>query len=532
MRNFILGNSGTSPGPDYEFSVGSQIVRWPQENGFRLGVAGTWNFLFRVGACPKIVKDSNLHIPEEGDVLHVIADVGFSSKTEKALQVWMEAGGRVLASGCPEAWRFAFPENVFLESARLDNPYSALAWLHEGGEPELVAPPQWTYLRVQKNESNSIKCRGILAAISGERHTPKRARVSPLEDAPVTLCYGNLIYFNGNPFAALQAWLQGQENLEPWLAWRHRYFWLDEFAASLCRILKKNQLLPESKNGVPGMAKTTLVFKHDLDFSRDTTYLDMENQAKVPGVNAILRDKNTSFWVDKLKTIDDQESAFHYNTGSYSRLLEALREKLLNLPKRSVRPNKKAIAGDGLLKQVLWAKHNGIGIETLHRHLSFILYPELIDALDTVYRSAKDVLGSNSFFRAHVLRWGVDSVDGIRGNFGDFPGPQFPYWFPFRLAHAGHGGRLLRGWESTSMMEIEPALVEQMLDYNIPGLPQRILILNYHPAHANRSTFAKEGCANWFRDILDLCKSKGIQVRTLSEVYRMLNNHLEGKYGK
>ena len=119
------------------------------------------------------------------------------------------------------------------------------------------------------------------------------------------------------------------------------------------------------------------------------------------------------------------------------------------------------------MKQVRWAKNKGIGINTLHRHDPFIIYPELVDALDTVYNNEIDVLGSNSFFRGQVLRWGVDYSDGIRGNYGDAPSPQFPYWFPFRLAHSGHGGRLLKGWETTSMMEIEPGLLEQMIDYNI-----------------------------------------------------------------
>ena len=167
----------------------------------------------------------------------------------------------------------------------------------------------------------------------------------------------------------------------------------------------------------------------------------------------------------------------------------------------------------------------------MHRHLPFIFYPELVDALDTVYENEKGVLGSNSFFRGQVLRWGIDYVDGLRGTFGDFPDPQFPYWFPFRLAHAGHGGRMLRGWESTSMMEIEPGLVEQMLDYRIPGLMQKVLILNFHPAHAKGSTFAKEGCVNGFRETLDLCNSRGVEVRPLAEVFRILNNHLEGKHG-
>jgi hypothetical protein len=376
------------------------------------------------------------------------------------------------------------------------------------------------------------KCSGRLAAVSGERQTPARALVEPLDYAPAILCHRNFFYVNANPFAAFQSWLQGQEELQPWLAWRHRIFWLDEYAAFLQKTLQEHQLLPPVGEGIPGLAKTTVVFRHDLDYSRDTTYLDLELQASIPGVHAILKDGNTDFWVNLLKTKPGQESAFHYNTARYSRLLEAVRHKLLGLPKRQVRPDRKAIVGKGLLNQVEWAKRNGIGVETLHRHVFFMFYPELVDALDIVYASEKKVLGGSSFFSGQVLRWGINDVDGMEGTVADFTDPQFPFWFPFRLAHAGDGGRMLRGWESTCMMEAEPGLVEQMLDHHIPGLPQKVMAFNYHPAHANKPTFTRKGCVDWFREVLDLCAQKEVEVRSLSEVCKKLNLYLENQHGK
>jgi hypothetical protein len=532
MRTFILENSGISSGPDYRFSGENQLVRWPQENGFRLGMAGAWNLLFRVGAHPRIIEESNLHSPEEGDVLYIAADASFSPQTERAIQKWLASGGKVLASGYPEAWKFALPNNSSIQNSKLNCPYAALAWLYEDGKPELTTPPGWTFLRIKKKESNSLEFIGNLVSISGERQTPIRALVKPLEDAPAIIRSENFVYLNGNPFSALQSWLQGQENLEPWLSWRHRIFWLDEYAAFLYKTLRDIKFLPEGGNDLSQLSETTVVFRHDLDYSRDTTYLDMETQANLSGVHAILDDQNTNYWMDTLSSTHGHESAFHYNTASYSRWLEAARNKLLNLSKRPYRPNKKAIKGKGLLNQVRWAKKKGIGIKTLHRHASFILYPELVDALDTVYKNEEEVLGSSSYFRAQVLRWGIDRADGLRGNFGDAPAPQFPYWFPFRLAHAGFGGKLLRGWENTCVMEAEPGLVEQMLDYNAPGLKQRVFILNYHPAHANSSTFNKNGGANWLRGIIELCAQRGVDVRTLSEVYKSLNTYLKSPLAK
>ena len=171
-------------------------------------------------------------------------------------------------------------------------------------------------------------------------------------------------------------------------------------------------------------------------------------------------------------------------------------------------------------------QRKGVAIETLHRHLLYIFYPEIIDAFDVVYRNEKNVLGGNSFFSGTTLRWGINTVDGDRGTISDFTDTLFPYWFPFRMAHAGDRGRMLRGWETTSLMEVEPGLMGQMFDYNIPELSQKVIVINYHPAHAHTSTFVKGGCVKWFREIIDLCKQYNAEIKTLSEVYREINRSL------
>lgn len=522
MRIFVLG-IGTGPhGAIYRLDRRSQFNRWPKENGVCLGEAGLWNILFRSGADPTLVNGSEILQPQEGDVLYVSCDSLCPIEHRKALDHWMENGGLVVGMGNAAAWEFAFAGGANLVHSRHDHPYAALAWVFDGSNPELIAPPRWGYGTLRPKSPSGVTCYGNVAVIHGERQTPARALISRIEDAPAILHHGRFWYLNGHPFAAMQSWLQGQEDLEPWIAWRHRLFWLDELGAYLCGILRAHRLLPEQRL-LPALARTTVVFKHDVDDSRDTTYLDSENDRRVVGVYPILKDANAKYWVRKLASHEGHESAFHYNTASYSRFIEAARHGLLKLEKRPMRPNRKGIEGAGLLEQVRWAKRNGIGTQTLHRHAFFLLYPELIDALDTVFDNERHVLGSNSYFRGLVLRWGVDVADGMRGTYGSFPDPQFPYWFPFRLAHAGDGGRMLRGWESTSMMELEPGLVEQMLDYKNPHLSQQVFVFNYHPAHAAGRTFANGGCAPWFREVLELCSRRGVEIMTLADVYRRLN---------
>jgi hypothetical protein len=37
----------------------------------------------------------------------------------------------------------------------------------------------------------------------------------------------------------------------------------------------------------------------------------------------------------------------------------------------------------------------------------------------------------------------------------------------------------------------------------------------------------KGGCVNWFREILDLCKQYNVEVRSLADIYKTLNQYLK-----
>ncbi len=527
MAIYILSQKTfAKPTSQYRFSGSTKVNHWPKLNGCKLGAVGAWNLFFRAGLNPKMTDVENLCIPQAGDILIVVADEKFTEQTEFALKSWIKNGGCLVASGFPEAWKYAFPNNTSITQDYFENPYSALAWQFDDTTPELVSPPNWNYLCIKKNGNQDVNTFGNLVAIGGERQTPGRALTTQLKNAPAIIQIKNFFYFNANPFASLQSWLQGQEDLSPWLEWRHRLFWLDEYASYLLQKMKKLNLIPAEEKRISGLADITVVLRHDLDYSRDTTYLEMENEYSLTGVHAILKDNNTSFWVEKLASAKGHEVAFHFNTGSYSRVIEAIRNIIFKLPIRPLLADRKAICGKGLLKQVKWARKNGIGTQTLHRHLAFIIYPELVEALDHVYQNEKNVLGGSNFFRGQILRWGIETPDGTRGTYGTHPDPQFPYWFPFHLSNAADNGRMLSGWEGTSMMELEPEFFEQMLNHKTTGFPQKIIVLNYHPAHAKGETFTRGGSAKSFKIILDLCKKNNIEVKTLAQVYKTLNNQI------
>jgi hypothetical protein len=254
--------------------------------------------------------------------------------------------------------------------------------------------------------------------------------------------------------------------------------------------------------------------------------LDEERRRKLPATHAVLRDRNAKYWCQSIAQDPGHEVAFHYNTGSYSRYFNWIRRRL-GRPPATYKPARSLVTGKGLRRQVAWARRNGIGTSTLHRHLSFLIYPEWVDAMDDLTQRYPDLLGSSSLFRGQVLRWGVDRVDGGRGTLTDFPDAQFPYWFPLRLGHAGHGGRMLSGWETSSLMEVEPELVEQLLSKRTPGIPHNVFILNFHPAHANQSTLCKGGSLTSFTKILTLLQDSNCNVSTLKSLYTLLNTFIE-----
>ncbi|MDE5453015.1 hypothetical protein GWE18_09095 [Bradyrhizobium sp. CSA112] len=516
----------------YAFEGARGRIEWPTRHGCNLGGAGIWNFLWRLGARPaepELARDGHLLIVLDGPLPEAAA---------RELRAKIEGRrGWVIAAGDASALQGLLPQGIAIVGETSPFPYAALGWTGlVGDSAQIIAPPGWQFFRVTSGDK-WVETFGDLVALGGDRQSPERALRIPLK-APAAIRLGQLILLNGNPFSALQAWLQGQEDLEPWLAWRHGVFWLDEQVEFLADALERFGFpLAEAETpGVVTLPSTTIVLRHDLDSSRDMSFLAAAQAVGVGATHAVLLDANTDFWTKTLAAATAHEAAFHYDTLRSDSVVERLRRIGGWRPATEYRPGYRTVAGHGLLRQVRAARSRSVGVRTLHRHASFIRYPEFVDALDYVFSEEPEVLGASSFFRGQILRWGIDRCDGARGTVGQFPSPMFPYWMPFRPAHAGDGGRLLSGFESTSMMECEPALVAQILDYRPRRLRQRVLTLSYHPFHAHRPTFNTEGTLVWFQEILLLLKEQNVCVLSLAEVlarcHQDLTERVSGRHGK
>jgi hypothetical protein len=520
-----LGNI-SQPVSLYKFRGAQGGIDWPRDAHAHLGPVGAWNIFFRLGYVPKWVTLVELASLNPAGQLLVISSLGqWARSQEEQIKRWLSKGGLVLAAGISPHWPdwLGLPVDQ-VQFAKLDQPKGAFgANLDASDTVCLWSPGEQLYLGGHREiSSGPTKASGQLFMIHGEIQTPERALKTPLQAAALWT-RENFTYLNGNIFAGFQSWLQGQSDLAPWLTWRHRLFWLDEWVCDLRTLLDGLKLLPAPPIGGQALQKITVVFRHDVDSSRDTGYLELEEQAKIPATYAVLRDDNTTFWVNELAIRPPIECAFHYNTIKKEHIFQRLYAHFTG-SRYAYRPAKNELVGKGLWDQVQLAKNAKIGIATLHRHGSFLLYPEWIDALDYVFQKEPEVLGAASLFRSNLLRWGTDRVDGVTGTFVHFPDAQFPLWFPFKLAHAGYQGRPLRGWESTHIMEPEPDLFEQMLQHALDlPLPHFVFTVGFHPAHAHRQTFTERGCITWFKEILAIVSNIGGDFQSLRGIYQKLS---------
>jgi hypothetical protein len=534
MNLYILKESSDITGYQgrrYRFKGATGAISWPTDEGAYLGGVGAWNVLWRAGYIPRLLTPASRHVCTPNETLVVVASAPFEPKAKRFISDWIKNGGRLLLSGRPESFNYLFNGQLTVETDRDPSAYKALGYIFENKPCQIIAPPQWSYVRaIRQNALSPVKFHGHLCIISGERQNPVNALITQLDDAPAIISLGSITFFNGNPFAAFQAWLQGQEDLEPWINWRNRAFWFDEYSFYLVDLMRRyNVLHLDLRNpGIQGLGNTTIILRHDLDQSRDTRYALVEGEYNVPGVYAVLNDGNCRFWTNFLHAHPEHEIALHYRTDAASFFRSAITRFIPRFFPSYPQPAHRRIIRKGLYKQIISFHKKGVPVHTLHRHAAYLFYPEFIDALKYTFNQLPQLKGSSSFFRGQILRWGT--WHGFSGNpsIAHFPDPQFPFWLPFKLADAAAGGAFVSGWESTSIMEIEPAHLLQLLKYSAHLGCQQVFTLNYHPAHTHSTLFAKNGCIDYFKEILDMLATNQIEVKTLSDVYERCNSSIGG----
>ena len=495
---------------------------WPRELGANLGQAGAFNFFLRCGFKVFMICSSQANILKSCDL--VVIDIPYGGTCDKAIiHRYMRTGCRIMFTGdfMPVASFFGVANPSFVRPQR---PYNCFGYSHRDRSTPLQ-PPNWGAFLAPDRAANP-RLAGSLFEIAGDRLSPQMALRFPIPDSFLFATditeKGQLIYVNGFIFSALQAWLQGQEDLTPWLAWNSRLHWLDDYVDMLFDAFVEYGAMATSFERITEIGSSTICMRHDVDDSTDYKFAELECEAHVNATYALLDDKTLPSWLDTKKRFPNHEYAFHYSTISPKHQINKYLHHVINMTPARVFMNAyltgAAVIGDGkLVDQVRAARSHGISIKTLHRHFSYLPYPEIIDALHGVYESNLGVIGSGSYFRSRVYRWGAHDLDGETSTVGQWPDSQFPFWMPFRLAHAAHKGAILPGWECTLLMESEPEFIQQMLKTRHRNLPHKMLMLCYHPAHTDRTW-------EWLKSIITICRDSGYKFERYCDFLSALNS--------
>jgi len=292
--------------------------------------------------------------------------------------------------------------------------------------------------------------------------------------------------------------------------------YLDEVAAFVERLLERTVGPLGPRVTAWGDADAAIVLRHDTDDSDDPTFLDVERERGVPATYAVLQDDHWRSWLRRLESADlEIEAALHYRTNRTDRLTHLF-------ARGEWRPDRGAIAGDGIVRQMDKARRAGLVARTLHRHGKFFYYPETIDALDRAAQAFDGLLGSGSLFRFDAVRYAEDRRFATR-DVVRHPHTPVPLWTLFRPQLATtRRHRPVGLWEGTHLLEPEPAVVDTLVEH-ARRLPGGLYTLGFHPAHARRDSFRPGGTLAWFEHALSRTAEAGWRPQTYAAACERLS---------
>ena len=501
------------------------ILRWPRELGAHLGQAGAYNFFLRAGFKVGLVRSSDLPGRlRERDFIVIDIPIGLPCE-DRVIDKYVRSGFNLLFTG-----DFNRVAKLFgIEQLSFERPqrsYNSIGFEY-GGRATPLQPPNWGSF-VLKSGEDSRSFSGILFEIAGDRLSPQNSLKLQIPNsffvAQTEISGAKVYYVNGLVFSALQSWLQGQEDLTPWLGWNSRQHWLDDYVDLLMEAMNRYIFDGVQFERFQLPNARSICLRHDNDDSVDFSFLELEAQSRVSATYALLIDDLLPQWQSMAKRYPNHEYALHFTTiAPKFRLNKYVKHFAFKTPLR--RYLDQYVKGDavigrgGLVRQVRNAIAAGVSVRTLHRHFSYLPYPEFIDALQGVYSQNLGVLGSSSFFRGQLYRWGGSELDGVYSTVGQWPDSTCPFWMPFRVADAARRGQFLPGWENTLLMELESEFADQILKTGHRNLQNKFVMFCYHPARHKSSL-------GWLSDVISHAKASGFKFYRYDEFLSTMNSCL------
>lgn len=435
-------------------------------------------------------------------------------QAHKVLSSWIDRGGYLLVTG-----RTDLPEELLgLSGLKWYQPegYTAIDY----GKYSLIAGYRGYTAGICQPASGSKVLASSYEVLNPQEKADGRT-TNPL--GPGVIRTEQVLYVSLPLFETFGGMLQGHVDFEEIRCWGHRYKYLDWVGRFVKDILEESgwRHLWHVRIKPWGEYRGVIVLRHDVDESSDKTYLDFERENHIRATYAILNDTRRQEWLKAVATHPGAEAAYHFDTGPEktpisSLLFNRARETSPCLPKKT--------SGKGLWKQIKKARDVfGIQMKTAQRHHSFFHYPEIVDAMDFLYKEEPEVLGLGTMFRfTNIMFGGPKKKDGST-YVVQHPDTSVPFWFPFRLWYASSNDHhALRGWDITHVLEPEPWLTEHLLsqeDY----IEEGVYTLGFHPAHCWGKSFRPEGNWEWYKCAVELGQSHGYLFASCQEVFERLN---------
>lgn len=159
---------------------------WPRGDSVSLGPVGAWNAFRRLGWPTTWVTTDDLGTLDASALLVVDASVELPSEVGSAFERFVQRGGRALCAGPSPTWQRRFG---FAESTRCaDVHYAALAARYDAHAHLWSCEAQRCFTGFPASCTHS----GELCAVLGERQSPDRALLHPL-NAPLLSSCGSVI---------------------------------------------------------------------------------------------------------------------------------------------------------------------------------------------------------------------------------------------------------------------------------------------------------------------------------------------------
>jgi hypothetical protein len=314
--------------------------------------------------------------------------------------------------------------------------------------------------------------------------------------------------------------LQGHLDIEPLtkVLSRESFFFIDRLIYYIYELLKAfclGQIGEVLLRPWPEGEKV-FVLRHDVDYSRERAYFEYELDNNIPASYSLLLDRNMEFWKAVLQQYPLFDIGYHFYTNR-----ENIFAKIFQ--RGGYVPHKKAIMKKGIFKQLEKAERRmKTNFKTIQRHASFVFYPETVDALDYAFKNKKELLGSCTMFRFTLHRY--HTHPSLKREITiQHPFTSVPFWSPFKMyLSALETQKFLRGWDSTHIIEPSPDLTDWIFK-NSTWLDNGVYTFGFHPAHARRPTFNKEGNFPWFIYSIRRAQEKNLWFANLEMVYERLN---------